>query len=65
MTRLVPPHTTCMPYAAVAAGSADPEDAEDSSAGACLRVRPCEMKRGLGDIPLSCSPSSGSQGAVA
>jgi hypothetical protein len=62
---LVPSHTTCTPCAAVAAGSDNPEDTEDSSAGACLGVRPYEMQRDLEDIPSLCSSSSGSQGAVA
>jgi hypothetical protein len=65
MTGLVPSHTTCTPCAAVAAGSDNPEDTEDSSAGACLGVRPYEMQRDLEDIPSLCSSSSGSQGAVA
>jgi hypothetical protein len=65
MTGLVPSHTTCKPCAAVAVGSADPEDTEDSSAGTCLGIRLYNMKRGLGDIPSPCSSSNGSQGAVA
>jgi hypothetical protein len=65
MTGLVPSHTTCKPCAAVAAGSADPVDAEDSSAGTCLSVSPYKMQRGLEDIPSPCPSSNGSQGAVA
>jgi hypothetical protein len=64
-TASVPSHTTCKPCAAVAAGSADPEDVEYSSAGTYLSVRPYKMQRGLEDIPSPCSSSNGSQGAVA
>jgi hypothetical protein len=59
MTELVPPYTTCKPWAAVVAGSTKAEDAEDA-AGAYPSVRACKTSAGLGNVQLPCSSSSGS-----